>query len=125
MPRSTHRTEGQVWVEIDTTEFEKELSDFLIENAETIAKQIARDAKATTAFKDVTGELRKSIRAKKSRYPDGGWIVRAGGPKAAQAWLIENGRSGGAGYPPMPAKPFLKPAMERNIDEAKRLFGVK
>lgn len=117
--RRTHRTEGQVWVEIDTSKFEKELSDYLIENAEIIARQIAKDAKNTTAFQDDTGRLRKSIKAKKSRYADGGWIVKAGGKGAYQAWLIEHGSQ------KMPAKPYLRPALEKNINFAKQKFGVK
>ena len=108
-----------VEVKIDTSQFEKELSDYLIENAEIIARQIAADAKATTAFKDDTGELRKSIKARKSKFEDGGWIVKAGSKKAYHAWLVEHGSQ------KMSAKPYLRPALEKNIGFAKQKFGVK
>ena len=112
-------------VEINTKDFDQKLAEYLDENSEQIAKNIAQEAKATTAFIDRTGELRKSIKVKKSKFEDGGYIVRAGGRKAKQAWLIEHGRSPGDNYPGAPAKPFLKPALDNNINEAKRLFGAK
>ena len=45
-----------------------------------VAAAVERDARASTAFKDKTGKLRKSIKKKKSKYKDGGWIVRAKAP---------------------------------------------
>lgn len=106
-------------VKIDTKTFEQKLADYLDENAEKIAKEIAADAKANGPFKDKTGKLRRSIRAKKSKFEGGGWIVRMGGKGAMQAHLIEFGRKGA------PAFPTLRPAKDRAIGLAKRLFGVK
>ena len=107
--------------------FIKKLEEYLDDQAEVIAKSIAAEAKASTAFKDEEtgpnkGKLRKSIKAKKSRYPDGGWIAQAGGKGARQAWLVEHGHGGPA---PAPAHPYLRPALYKNIDKAKALFGVK
>ena len=107
---------AQASVNIDTKQFEQELAKFINQNAETIARQIAIDAKTTTAFKDKTGTLRKSIRARKSKFEDGGWIVVAGSP---HAHLVEYGHKNA------PAHPFLRPALDKNIAEAKRLFGAK
>ena len=110
---------GKADVKFDFKEFEQKLAEYLDENAETIAKEIAADAKAHGPFKDKTGRLRKSIKAKKSKFEDGGWIVIMGGKGARQAWLIEFGREGA------PAFPTLRPAKDRAIGLAKRLFGVK
>jgi len=103
--------------------FMEELEKFLDEKSEVIAKQIARDAKTMVpGFQDKTGKLRKSIRAKKSKYADGGWITRAGGKGAMQAFLVEHGHGG-----PRPAQPhpYLEPARMMNIALARQQFGVK
>ena len=101
-------------VTIDTKQFEQQLSEFINENAETIAKQIAADAKASVNV--VTGNLKKSIRAKKSKFDDGGWIVQATAP---HAFIIEYGRKAA------PAYPYLRPALEKNIAAARAMFGAK
>jgi len=103
-------------------EFNKELEVWIDDNCEVIAKQIASDAKNGADFIDRTGNLRKSIKAKKSKFPDGGWIAKAGGKGAKQAWLIEHGHGGPR---PAAAHPFLEPARVKNIEFAKRQFGVK
>lgn len=115
--KSVFDTEAAVsQVRIDPRMFEKELAKFINDNAEAIAKQVAADAKATTAFQDKTGELRRSIRAKKSRFEDGGWIVQATAP---HAHLLEFGTKN------MGAKSFLRPALSRNVEKAKAAFGAK
>ena len=107
---------ADVTVSIDTSKFELELAKFINENSESIAKSIEADARNTTAFKDKTGKLRKSIRARKSRFEDGGWIVQA---RAPHAHLVEYGTQN------MAAKPFLRPALEKNINRAKQLFNAQ
>jgi HK97 gp10 family phage protein len=107
---------NQAKVEINTKEFELELAAFINENAGKIAKQIEADAQSTTAFKDKTGNLRESIKSKKSRYDDGGWIVQVTAP---HAHLLEFGTE------KMAARAFLRPALDRNIQAAKMAFGVK
>lgn len=107
----------------DVEPFMEELEVYLDEKSEVIAKQIARDAKThVPGFKDLSGVLRKSIRAKKSKYADGGWITRAGGKGAMQAWLVEHGHGG-----PRPAQPhpYLEPARLQNIAFARQQFGAK
>ena len=104
-------------VTIDTKEFDKMLAAHINENAETIAKQIARDAKARVNV--VTGNLKKSIKAKKSKFEDGGWITQATAP---HAWLVEHGHGGPK---PAPAHPYLRPALDANIAAARDAFGVK
>jgi HK97 gp10 family phage protein len=108
---------GSATVKSDFSEFEKELAEFINENAEAIARQIAADAKASVNV--VTGNLKKGIRAKKSKFDDGGWIVVSTAP---HSWLVEYGHGGPH---PAPPHPFLRPALDKNIDEARRLFGAK
>lgn len=125
-------------VEFDFKEAEQMVAEFINDNAEIIAKKIATDARGK--IHSETGNLRKGVRAKKSRYEDGGWIVRSVAP---HSMLVEyggvnirrpltkkvmKGKDGtfyGKAVAPMPAKPFLRPALEENINEAKRLFGVR
>ncbi len=104
---------NRVDVRIDTKEFEMELARHINENAESIAKQIAQDARNSVGV--VTGNLKKGIKARKSRYEDGGWIVLSTAP---HAHLLEFGTVN------MSPKPYLRPALYKNIAEAKRQFGV-
>ena len=125
-----------VRAEFDFREFNQELAEYINDNAEKIAKKIARDARKTTEFMDYKGtpresewsklhwgpnarKLRKSIRAKESKFDDGGWIVQATAP---HAHLVEYGHGGPQ---PAPPHPFLRKAFEANITEARRVFGAK
>ena len=108
--------QSQVRVNLDTDKIDQMIAEFINENSEAIAKQIAKDARASTAFKDKTGNLRKSIRARKSKFQDGGWIVQATAP---HAFIIEYGRQNA------PAHPFLRPALDKNIAAARTMFGAK
>ena len=108
--------------------FMEELEKFLDEKSEVSTKQIARDAKThVPGFKDLSGRLRKSIRAKKSKFADGGWITRAGGKGARQAWLVEHGHGPGKEGKGTTAQPhpYLEPARVQNIAFARQQFGVK
>jgi HK97 gp10 family phage protein len=83
------------------------------------------DAKNSTAFKDKTGNLRKSIRKRKSKFINGGYIVVAtgrhvsGGEKGFHAHLVEYGhakvlwgrRTGGR----VPPHPFMRPAVQKGV----------
>lgn len=101
---------------------ELKIGKHIQENARKIAQLIAKEAKSSTSFKDQSGNLRKSIKAKKSRFEDGGYIVKAGGKGARQAHLVEFGYGGPK---PAPPKPFLRPALDKNINAAKEIFGVR
>jgi hypothetical protein len=97
--------------------FKERLSDYIDDKCSQIAGKIAVDARKTSAFIDRTGGLRKSIRKRKSRFPDGGYIAKAGGPGAMQAWLIEHG--GGRLKRP---RPYLRPAFNKAMTTALRDF---
>ena len=113
-------------VEFDFSKFNVELEKYLDENCKDIAKQIRSDAKATTEFKDITGRLRKSIKYRKSKFEGGGYIVRAGGKGAMQAWLVEHGHKGNILFPQgAPPHPYLKPALDKNINYARQKFGAR
>jgi hypothetical protein len=110
----------EVKVSLDTSKFELELAKFINDNAESIAKDIAADARASVNV--VTGNLRKSIKAKKSKFEDGGWIIQATAPHAS---LLEFGWKTSKKGPSETAKPFLRPALDRNIERAKAAFGTR
>ena len=113
-------------VDIDTKSFEQQLQEHLDDKAKQIAAQIRKDARASAAFIDKSGRLRKSIKSRKSKFDDGGYIVKAGGRGAMQAFLIEHGRGpGGWHNGSVPAKPYLRPALDRNIDLARQKFSEK
>ena len=90
-----------------------------------VAKYVFKEAKTTAAFVDKTGRLRRSIRLRKSKFPDGGWIVVATGKnqdKGYHAWLVEHGHleyvNGIATGRRVPPHPFLRPAAEKGINYA-------
>jgi hypothetical protein len=130
-------------VKFDLTEFEEKLARFINENAEQIAKQIATDARATTEFQDYKGtaresewskktwgsnarKLRRSIRAKESKFEDGGWIVQATAPHAhlieyGHDIVTKDGRKVGRAQP----RSFLRKALNDNIAAARNAFGAR
>jgi len=101
-------------VEIDI-EPPKEVIDFIIDNEVKVANLIKKEAQNSTAFKDKTGRLRKSIRRRKSRFEFGGQIVIATAP---HAHLIEFGHKNA------PPHSFLRTAKEKVISEAREIFGI-
>jgi hypothetical protein len=109
---------GSVRVEM-STEMPKEILDIIKGNEEQVARLIEADARATSEFIDKTGKLRRSIKAKPSKFPDGGFIVEA---RAPHAHLVEFGHGGPN---PAPAHSYLRAAKEKVIGDAKRIFGVK
>jgi hypothetical protein len=122
-----------VKVQIDASEFLQALEEHLDEKCKEICGQIKADAKRTVAFKDITGNLRKSIKVKKSKFDDGGYLVKAGGRGAMQAWLVEHGHEIVFGTGPnriatgkmVPPHPFLKPALDKNIEYARQKLSEK
>lgn len=103
----------------------KAINTVTMTGEERIARLIARDAKATTVFKDISGTLRNSIRYTNQR-PQGarlpGWFVLAGGRGSwGDAWYapkVELGWGKGKARP----RPFMKTAGERNKSQAKSIF---
>ena len=88
------------------------LSTELKEEAEERLAEIAyQSAKATSAFVDRTGKLRRSIKKRKSKV-DKGWLVMATAP---HSHLIELGHDivkKGKRVGIVEARPFLRPAIE-------------
>jgi hypothetical protein len=118
-----------------SVEVPDEIKQFVMENEESVAKEIEGYAKASTAFKDTGFQffgmklkgLRDSIKAKKSKFADGGWIVQAVAP---HAHLVEFGHDmfdwrTGKTLGKVPPHAFLRPAKERAIKSAIAKFGAK
>jgi len=105
----------------DKIDFSK-LNRIIDDNVEKIATFIRDDAKATTAFTDKTGKLRKSIRIRKSKFEDGGYIVQSKAPHAHLVELghdlIKNGKKIGR----VKEHPFLRPAKEKAIKQVIKVF---
>lgn len=96
-----------------------------------VARFVRDEAKRTSSFADKTGNLRKSIGMRKSKFIDGGYIVKASGrnrlegadgARGFHAYLVEFGhvkvvfgkRTGGRVSP----RPFMRPALDRGISYA-------
>jgi len=109
------------------------------DSALEIAGLIAEDAQATSAFRDYTGTPRESewhkahfpnartlrinIKAKLSKYLDGGAIVVASAP---HAHLVEYGHvfvAHGKVCGSVPPHPYLRPACEARMEEAVMKFA--
>jgi hypothetical protein len=98
-------------------------------NLSEVADIIEGDAQATSSFIDRSGDLRGSIKKQKSKFEDGGYIVMASGKGTAKGYhaaLVEFGHVLIAwGHPTgkrVPAKPFMRRALERGIIRAVELF---
>ena len=100
-------------------------------NLNEVAQIVETDAKATSAFIDITGNLRDSIKKRKSRYEDGGYIVMASGRGKKKGYHAANVEFGHAliawGNPPkkttrVAPRPFMRPALEQGIRKAMELF---
>ena len=99
-------------------------------NVEALEKEgaeiVAKTARETTAFKDQTGALRRSIRTEKSKFKDGGHLVKAGGKgEWGDARHFVPVELGHGGKNPAPAHPFLRPALENNKNRLRTLFEAK
>lgn len=108
---------GQAYVEFDSTDVEAMIADYINENSEIIAKQIAKDAKAN--IHNVDHVLIKGVKATKSKFEDGGWIVKSTKP---HSYIVEYGHGGPK---PAPPHPFLRKALDSNIEAARAQFGAK
>ena len=110
-----------------------EVVDAITANLSEVADVVLAAAKTSTAFRDKTGNLRMSIRKRKSRFENGGFIIMARGSnktgdKGYHAHLVEfghvmidhKGRVTKLGR--VPAHPFMRPAKEQGIRKAIELF---
>ena len=88
-----------------------------------IADYVEAEAKTTARFADKTGNLRKTIKKRKSKFPEGGYIVVATAP---HAHLVEFGHAMWVKgvYVKDHVKPrkFLRKAKEKGWREAIRRF---
>ena len=88
-----------------------------------IADYVEAEAKTTARFADKTGNLRKTIKKRKSKFPEGGYIVVATAP---HAHLVEFGHAMWVDgvYVKDHVKPrrFLRQAKEKGWREAIRRF---
>lgn len=92
----------------------------------SVAVDVRENAKRSSDFIDKTGNLRRSIGMRKSKYVNGGYIVKASGrnrlegatgAKGFHAWLVEFGhekvlwgkRTGGR----VPPRPFMRNAVKK------------
>lgn len=91
-----------------------------------IADYVEAEAKTTARFADKTGNLRKTIKKRKSKFPEGGYIVVATAP---HAHLVEFGHASWVKgvYVKDHVKPrrFLRQAKEKGWREAIRRFRGK
>lgn len=78
------------------------------------AEPILADARKTTAFKDRSGDLRKSLTVTKTKIKGGQKFVLVGAfnTGAFYAFMVEYGTTRAKAYP------FLAPAFERHREEA-------
>lgn len=132
-------------VEFNETEFMTFFNGMADEFYEYLARKCA--VYAVSNINSHSGNLALSVKARKSKFKDGGWICVAetsGGSKGFHAFLVEYGTDGPR-FPlkkgglmkfeidgreifakvvaPMPAKPFMRPARERVMSELRQ--GVR
>ena len=95
------------------------VSEYVDQHLEELAGEIEDEAKATHFPTSKTGALKRSIKKQKSRYKDGGYIVKATAP---HAHLVEYGHllvlPGGIVAGHVPAHPFLHNARNRVLRRA-------
>lgn len=102
--------------------FAKQLQNNEVAMDELLSKMadaVYENAKSTALFADKTGNLRRSIKKYKSRYPKGGYIVYAGAP---HAHLIEYGRAKRGGGRVAP-RPFMRRALARGKTYASSIIN--
>jgi hypothetical protein len=93
---------------------------------EIIANNVAANAIASSAFSDgKTGKLRKSIKARESKFENGGWTVEVKAPHAhlveyGHVMLTHEGKPTKKGF--VPGRPFLRPAVEQAYSAAIAIF---
>jgi len=98
-------------------------------NLEEAADTVFKSASTTAAFIDRTGDLRGSIKKKKSKFEDGGYIVQASGAGKDKGHHAANVEFGHVlifmGHPTgkrVTPHPFMRPAQEEGLRKALELF---
>ncbi|AOR22730.1 hypothetical protein BGI42_02945 [Clostridium taeniosporum] len=86
------------------------------------AEPVLEDAKATNAFNDRSGKLRKGLKITNVKKKEGVKYILIGIDKSDNS-KIYYGKFLEFGTSKMPAKPFLQPAYEKNKDNIKRTIA--
>lgn len=88
-----------------------------------VAEVAKESAKTTSAFADKSGVLRSSIKMRKSRYEDGGYVVFT---KQPHSHLVEFGHVmiawGHVTGKRVPPHPYMRPAAQKAIKAAVEAF---
>lgn len=117
------RPSAKVTVDIDPEVLSEAMAKMLEPQLADVAEEIAGEARKTSAFADKTGLLRKSIAVRKSKFENGGYIVRATAP---HAHLVEFGHDmvshAGRKVGEVPPHPFLRPAANKVFGRLAQFF---
>lgn len=117
MPSRNHSSVRLTYMELLATD--PDVARYVGENLEELAGEIEDEAKATDFPTSKTGALKRSIKSQKSRYENGGYIVKATAP---HAHLVEFGHllvlPGGIVAGHVPAHPFLHSARNKVLRRA-------
>jgi len=122
----------QILVDINEKWLEKAIRDAVSPGLKALAGEVAARAKHSSAFKDKTGYLRKSIKVTKPTAAD---IAEAGDPsvlvvrtRAPHAHLVEDGHAmvtaDGRVVGHVPPHPFLRPARDSVANEAEAIVAL-
>lgn len=82
------------------------------------AEPVLEDAKATNAFNDKSGKLRKGLKISNVKNKEGTKYILVGVDKSDNSKIFY-GKFLEFGTSKMPAKPFLQPAYEKNKENIK------
>lgn len=100
-----------------------EVMEAIQANLKEVAEVVKVEAQTTSVFADKTGTLRKSIKLKKSKFEDGGYIVFTKAPHSGLVEfghvLIAWGNNTGRRVQPYP---FMRPSVDKGIRKAITLF---
>jgi hypothetical protein len=109
-----------------------EVLEAVDQNLKEVANIVFASAKTSSGFRDKTGNLRGSIKLRKSKFDNGGYIVSARGAKDEKGYHAANvefghvmiawGRVTGKRVEP---HPFLRPAKEEGLRAAISMFRSK
>lgn len=86
------------------------------------AEPVLDDAKATNAFKNRSGKLRKGLKITNVKKKDGMKYILVGVDRGDNSEVFY-GKFIEFGTSKMPARPFLQPAYEKNKDNIKRTIA--
>lgn len=125
MARERETKGYQIKVDIDEAWIKKmvqqEVDDM---GLEAVAEEVKSMARASRAFEDYRRKLRPSIKVKKSKFPDGGKLVKA---RAPHAHLVEYGHrvvnAGGDTGKMAPEHSFLRAAKEQVEPRAEEIVA--